>query len=705
MQKTTIIVCFLILISSSAYAISNFNISGLNSSQYVYKIAKDSLNNFFYDEFSFRLDYKSFSYGMKFIAKLPKYDKFNPIYELKSDDISYKWDERYLSYKTDKFSALAGTFEEAFGSGIVLRAYRDKEFDIDTRLQGLLLKFYPKNFQIKAFYGALPSEYKYMEFSGSQMIEHDEDDLVAGIDFESNVAQFIKLGTSFNSFRIFPQFALEEKHTHQEILGIRALCNLKWMDLTSEYACSKKYKLISEPSQNGTAVYSYLNTYIGKFTITSAYKRYKNFDFRLNDLPTVNHSNEPLHKYLAPGKDEEGVMGEIRFIPDFSNEFVLNYAESWDRNLPNKSHLKDFYAEMRHDFENSSISAEYSHLDVYLNDKDSRIKKEKSTPSIAFDFSVNEISVLMKGSYRYIKDYKDTLYHYEPLFQTDIGYKDISISLIAQYNYKNQNDIWKQPLWLSGEIYAKIFEHTELRLFVGKEKGGEICRSGCDVAIVEYHSSSSDPFYNNYALYRKNYYGSMVPGYPTAIFDGVLSVVGGSHSSSMYPYYLPRYNQRKAINSSFTIDIAGEHIGLDYDVTITVTKVATSTNMVLQLALTESHIPYSWQDQDSLHWVERLMVPNQYGTPLDFSGHGHDVNIIALTFTLASGWVADNCELTAFVQDNDTKEVLQGTKVALPDLLPPHSIDDSNQLFVNSNLIQNYPNPFNSTTVISYRLK
>lgn len=89
---------------------------------------------------------------MKFIAKLPKYDKFNPIYELKSDDISYKWDERYLSYKTDKFSALAGTFEEAFGSGIVLRAYRDKEFDIDTRLQGLLLKFYPKNFQIKDFY-------------------------------------------------------------------------------------------------------------------------------------------------------------------------------------------------------------------------------------------------------------------------------------------------------------------------------------------------------------------------------------------------------------------------------------------------------------------------------------------------------------------------------------------------------------------------
>jgi len=234
----------------------------------------------------------------------------------------------------------------------------------------------------------------------------------------------------------------------------------------------------------------------------------------------------------------------------------------------------------------------------------------------------------------------------------------------------------------------------------------DLIANGCDVAVVGYHPSSSDPFYNTYALYRKNYYGSVVGGFPTAIFDGVLSVVGGSHSSSMYSYYLPRYNQRKAINSSFTIDIAGENTGLDYDVTITVTKVAptTSTSMVLQLALTESDIQYNWQGQTELNYVERLMVPNQNGTPLDFSGHGHDVNTIELTFTLASGWAEDNCELTAFVQDNDTKEVLQGTKVALPDLLPPQSVDDSNQLFVNSNLIQNYPNPFNSTTVISYRL-
>ena len=199
----------------------------------------------------------------------------------------------------------------------------------------------------------------------------------------------------------------------------------------------------------------------------------------------------------------------------------------------------------------------------------------------------------------------------------------------------------------------------------------DLIANGCDVAVVGYHPSSSDPFYNNYALYRKNYYGSIVTGYPTAIFDGVLSHVGGSHTQSMYPYYLPRYNQRKAINSSFTIEINGNNIGLNYDITVTVNKVAvtSSTNMVLHLSLTESDIQYNWQGQTELNFVERLMVPNQYGTALDFSLDS--TNTVDLSFTLNPSWVADNCELAAFIQDTDTKEVLQGSKESLSDLVPP----------------------------------
>jgi PKD repeat protein len=225
-------------------------------------------------------------------------------------------------------------------------------------------------------------------------------------------------------------------------------------------------------------------------------------------------------------------------------------------------------------------------------------------------------------------------------------------------------------------VVLEIFTATWCPYCPGAAMGAEdLVANGCDVAVIEYHSSNSDPFYNTYASYRHGYYG--VEGYPTAIFDGVLAVVGGNHTQSMYPSYLPRYNARKAINSSFTLDIEGQSTGLDYDVTVTANKVAetTSTNMVLHLVLTESHIPYQWQGQDSLQWVERLMIPNQYGTPLDFSEDS--TNVVNLSFSLNGSWVADNCELVAFIQDLNTKEVLQGTKVSLPNLLPSIEADFS----------------------------
>ena len=222
-------------------------------------------------------------------------------------------------------------------------------------------------------------------------------------------------------------------------------------------------------------------------------------------------------------------------------------------------------------------------------------------------------------------------------------------------------------------VVLEIFTSTGCYYCPGAAMGAEdLIANGCDVAVIEYHSS--DPFMNTYAVSRSSYYG--VGGIPHAFFDGVLDVLGGSHSHSMYGHYLPRYNQRKDINSSFTINIDGSNSGLDYSVTVTVNKVAetSSTDMVLHLTLTESNIPYNWQGQTELHWVERLMVPDQYGTALDFSSDS--TNTVNLSFTLDEDWVVDNCELVAFIQDTDTKEVLQGAKVSLPEITsPPGTIE------------------------------
>lgn len=60
------------------------------------------------------------------------------------------------------------------------------------------------------------------------------------------------------------------------------------------------------------------------------------------------------------------------------------------------------------------------------------------------------------------------------------------------------------------------------------------------------------------------------------------------------------------------------------------------------------------------------MFPNELGTAMDFSNQptytgSFDVDI--------SGYVKDNCEIIAFLQDNTTKEILQAQKFDLEDIV------------------------------------
>ncbi len=193
----------------------------------------------------------------------------------------------------------------------------------------------------------------------------------------------------------------------------------------------------------------------------------------------------------------------------------------------------------------------------------------------------------------------------------------------------------------------------------------DLVSNGCQVGNIEYHNG--DNYTNDASNARNSYYS--ISGFPTAHFDGVLEYVGGSHTESMYPSYLPLYQQRYAIPSDFTIDIYGQNTGSTYYIQLLINKVNGSWgDLKVHLVLTESEIVYSWQGQDHLNFVERLMDPDYNGTTVDFS----DISTITLNleFTMDAGWVADNCELVAFIQDDATKECLQGNMVAIPDLQP-----------------------------------
>lgn len=191
----------------------------------------------------------------------------------------------------------------------------------------------------------------------------------------------------------------------------------------------------------------------------------------------------------------------------------------------------------------------------------------------------------------------------------------------------------------------------------------DLVENGKHVAVVENHNG--DPYANQYSNARNSFYA--ITGYPTAIFDGVLKISGGSSTNSMYNSYLPKYNQRMAIPSDFTMDMQISNTGLDYTAVITIDYLGASapSGAKLQFFVTQSNIQQNWMGQTHLNFVNRLMVPNQNGTPLDFTGTNQV--IVTLTFSLNAAWPVENIEFVVGIQASN-KEMLQGSKLAAIDL-------------------------------------
>jgi hypothetical protein len=189
----------------------------------------------------------------------------------------------------------------------------------------------------------------------------------------------------------------------------------------------------------------------------------------------------------------------------------------------------------------------------------------------------------------------------------------------------------------------------------------DLVHYGHRAAIVENHNG--DSYANDYSNYRNSYYN--ITGYPTATFDGLNPSVGGSNTASMYTGYRTKVNARLNVPSAYSISATGEHTGNTYNVEVTVVKIETDSNTNLKLhgVLTESGIQQNWQGQTHLEFVNRLMAPSQFGTDMDFSSS--NVQTVNLTFTALPAWNSQNFEFVFFLQNNTTKEILQGCKYSL----------------------------------------
>jgi len=132
------------------------------------------------------------------------------------------------------------------------------------------------------------------------------------------------------------------------------------------------------------------------------------------------------------------------------------------------------------------------------------------------------------------------------------------------------------------------------------------------VLVVEYHSG--DIFENIVGSGREAFYtSSVVRGYPTAIFDGADTVIGGFNNKSMFQYYNPIWMSRTATDPTLNVTLENTPdaylAGGTLSATIENTSGGAITGNVI-FTITESNIPYKWQTQQFLHFVERDLPLN-----------------------------------------------------------------------------------------------
>ena len=179
---------------------------------------------------------------------------------------------------------------------------------------------------------------------------------------------------------------------------------------------------------------------------------------------------------------------------------------------------------------------------------------------------------------------------------------------------------------------------------------------------IAYHQG--DNYANTPASDRFTFYG--VGGTPTVNLDGDSGIVGGEATGNMYPAYRAYFDAHKSVPSPLDIGLFCSYDSTTRQGRLEIRLKNTTSTAVsgqLQVALCENHIYYHWGNLDSLHHVERNMLPNASGEAVTVPAND---SITAIRdFTVDPAWVARNCELIVFVQNNSSKIMYQGARVGV----------------------------------------
>jgi hypothetical protein len=311
-MKTNLFLLALLSISGTAVLAQNngsfmkghFNGSFENYSQYYLKDIKiDALppdDKFGMNSF-LKLDYNydKFTAGVQFESYLPPILGFYPV---PFDDQS-KLVNKYFKYADKKFSIQVGDFYEQFGSGMIFRAYENRQIGINNALEGANVYVEPTNFmKLKVIYGRTR---KLFEYTNSNTRGADaEFDLTRLINPTGEKNNSLSLGGSFVSRYQEYTGPIDNYPTTVNAYAGRAAFQSGDFDIEAEYVekGADPHLLNNESLDKGRSLQ--VNTTLTKnnFGATLTYRTLYNMN------------------YLAEREGEFASIGPVNYVPALTKQ-------------------------------------------------------------------------------------------------------------------------------------------------------------------------------------------------------------------------------------------------------------------------------------------------------------------------------------------------------------------------------------------------
>ncbi|MFN3305901.1 MAG: DUF6029 family protein [Candidatus Kapaibacteriota bacterium] len=251
---------------------------------------------------------------------------------------------RSLSYKSNFINITVGNFYEQFGSGMILRAYEERNLGIDNSLEGVRIELSP--YDGIALKGTIGKQRHFWSTSKA---------IVRGLDAEISLSalfpeHFNKVPINFGGSLVSRfQPDLDSKYKLPEnvlAFATRFELFLEWLSLNLEYAHK-----INDPTyrnmfnyNNGNGINLNISTFTEGASLLLNFHRYDNMEFRtdreakslellLNYLPSLtkqhHYSLPAFYSASTQGNGEEGIQIEFNYtlpnnFPFIGGEYETN---------------------------------------------------------------------------------------------------------------------------------------------------------------------------------------------------------------------------------------------------------------------------------------------------------------------------------------------------------------------------------------------